>query len=145
MALGTRKDPYLGFNFLVEIEGLLVGGFSDVTGLQSEVELFDYREGGLNGYIHRLAGPARYPVNLVLKHGITDDPTLWLWHRDVRRGIIARRNVTVILLDAAREPVHHWHLERAYPTRWIGPELRATSNTVAVETVEFVHCGFSLI
>src|SRR5512145_1265925 len=139
MALGTRNDPYLGHNFLVEIEGLLVGGFSDVTGLQSEVELHDYREGGLNGYVHRLAGPARYPANLVLKHGITDDPTLWLWHRDVRHGIILRRNVTVILLDAAREPVTHWHLERAYPARWIGPELRAAAATVAVEAVEFVH------
>jgi len=45
---GLRKDPYAGFNFLVEIDGLLVGGFTEVTGLQVETESHDYREGGLN-------------------------------------------------------------------------------------------------
>lgn len=142
MALGTRIDPYLSFNFLVEMEGLLVGGFSEVTGLQAELELHEYREGGVNGYVHRLAGPVRYPSNLVLKRGMTDNQELWLWHRAVREGIIARRNLTVILLDAVREPVRHWHLERAYPVRWIGPELRGDANTVAIETLELAHCGF---
>lgn len=143
MALGSRRDPYLSFNFLVEMEGLTVGGFSDVSGLNAEIELHDYREGGVNGYVHRLAGPARYPANLVLKHGMTDDPTLWLWHRDVREGIITRRNLTIILLDAVRVPVRHWHIEGAYPVKWVGPDLRADSNTVALETLELVHCGFS--
>jgi phage tail-like protein len=140
-----RNDPYLSFNFLVEVEGLVAGGFREVSGLQAEVEVHDYREGGLNGFIHRLPGPARYPANLVLKHGMTDDHGLWLWHRDVRRGIIQRRNITVILLDSARQPVQHWHLERAYPVRWVGPELRADSNAVALESLEFVHCGFSSV
>ncbi|MSM38813.1 MAG: phage tail protein [Geobacter sp.] len=145
MALGSRRDPYLSFNFLVELEGLLVGGFSEVSGLQAEIELHDYREGGLNDYVHRLAGPVRYPANLVLKRGITDNQALWLWHCDVRRGIIARRNLTVILQDQTGQPVNYWHLERAYPVRWMGPELRADSNTVAVETLELVHCGFSTL
>jgi phage tail-like protein len=145
MVLGARVDPYLSFNFLVEIEGLLVGGFSQVSGLQSEVEVHDYREGGLNDYVHRLAGPVRYPANLVLRRGITDVPALWQWHRDVRRGIIQRRNVTVILNDGAGRAVNHWHLERAYPVRWLGPDLRADANTVAVETLELAHCGFAAI
>ncbi len=142
---GIRNDPFLSFNFLVEIEGLIVGGFSDVSGLQSEIEVNDYREGGVNDYIHRLAGPARYTANLVLKRGMTMDPMLWLWHRDVRRGIIVRRNVTVLLLDNTGIPVNFWTLEKAYPMRWAGPELKADSNTVAVETLELVHCGFASI
>ena len=56
-ALGIRpRDPYQGFNFLIEIEGLLTGGFSEVTGLESEIEVEEYREGGLNQYIHQLPG-----------------------------------------------------------------------------------------
>jgi phage tail-like protein len=145
MALGSRRDPYLGFNFLVELEGLLVGGFSQVSGLQAEIEIHDYREGGLNDYLHRLAGPVRYPANLVLKRGLTDNQALWLWHRDVRAGIITRRNLTVILQDHAGQPVHYWHLERAYPVRWVGPELQADANSIAVETLELVHCGFSTL
>ena len=142
MALGQRKDPYLTFNFLVEIDGLVVGGFSEVSGLQAEVEVQDYREGGLNDFIHRLAGPVRYPANLVLKRGLSDVQTLWLWHRDVRRGIVNRRNLSILLLDVTREIVAGWNVAQAYPVRWVGPEMRAEAATVAVETVELVHCGF---
>ena len=45
------------FNFAVEIEGLLVGGFTQVDGLSGEVEVEEYREGGVNGYTHKLPGP----------------------------------------------------------------------------------------
>src|SRR2546422_11337395 len=79
MALGARSDPFLAFNFVVEVQSLVLGGFSDVTGLQKEIEVQDYREGGVNDYIHKLSGPARYPSNLVLKRGLTDID-LWNWH-----------------------------------------------------------------
>ena len=141
--LGIRNDPYMAFNFLVEIEGLVVGGFSEVTGLQIETEVKDYREGGLNEYIHKLAGPTRYPSNLILKHGLTDIETLWSWHQEVTRGIIKRRNGTIYLLDQQRLPAMWWDFMEAYPVKWVGPELRADSNTVAVETVELVHKGIS--
>ena len=72
MALALRLDPYLGFRFLVEIQGLIVAGFSEVGGLQAEIETFEYREGGLNDYAHHLPGPVRYP-NLV---NLPDDTTL---------------------------------------------------------------------
>ncbi len=141
--LGIRNDPYVRFNFLVEIEGLLVGGFTEVTGLQIETEVQDYREGGLNEYIHKLAGPTRYPSNLILKHGLTDIETLWSWHQDVTQGTIKRRNGTIYLLDNRRLPAMWWDFMEAYPVKWTGPELRADSNTVAVETVELVHKGIS--
>lgn len=136
-------DPYLGFNFLVEIDGLIAGGFSEVRGLQAELEVHDYREGGVNDYLHRLAGPVRYPANLVLRRGLTDVESLWLWFRDVRRGTVVRRNVTIMLRDAGGRSAASWHLMRAYPVRWIGPELRGDANTVAVETLELAHSGFS--
>jgi len=141
--LGIRNDPYIAFNFLVEIEGLLVGGFTEVTGLQIETEVKDYREGGLNKYIHKLAGPTRYPSNLILKYGLTDIETLWNWHQDVTQGIIKRKNGTIYLLDRQRIPAMWWDFMEAYPVKWTGPELRADSNTVAVETIELVHRGIS--
>ncbi len=139
--LGTRNDPYMAFNFLVEIKGLVVGGFTEVTGLQVEVEVQEYREGGLNEYIHKLPGPSRYPQNLVLKHGLTDIETLWAWHQDVIHGIIARQNGTIYLLDSMGLPAMWWDFQKAYPVKWLGPELRANSATVAVETIELVHQG----
>ncbi|KOU08795.1 phage tail protein [Streptomyces sp. NRRL F-5755] len=142
--LGLRPDPYPAFDFLVEIEGLVVGGFSEVTGLQVETVVEPYREGGVNEYEHRLAGPTRYPSNLVLRHGITDVDSLWAWHQDVCTGVVERRNGTVHLLDSARQPVMWWDFREACPVRWTGPELRAETNTVAVETVELVHRGIRM-
>lgn len=141
--LGIRADPYTAFNFLVEIESLLVGGFSEVTGLQIETEVEDYREGGLNEYIHKLAGPTRYPANLVLKHGLIAIDTLWAWHQDVTQGDIQRKNGTIYLLNNQRLPVMWWNFMEAYPVKWTGPDLRADSNTVALETLELVHRGIS--
>jgi phage tail-like protein len=141
MAVGDRKDPYLAFNFLVEIKGLTVGGFTEVTGLQVEVEVHDYREGGVNEYIHRLAGPTRYPSNLILKHGLTDVEKLWKWHQEVRQGKFKRENVSIVLLDSAGEEQRRWNFSQACPVRWVGPELRAGTAEVAVETLELVHRG----
>jgi len=76
--LGVRADPYQGFNFLIEVEGILVGGFTECTGLQVETETFEYREGGQNDYMHRFAGPIKYPP-LMLKHGVTLIDGLWAW------------------------------------------------------------------
>ena len=141
MAVGDRNDPYLSFNFLVEIKGLVVGGFSEVSGLRAEIEVKDYREGGVNDYMHKLPGPTRYPSNLILKHGIADYSELWGWYLEVTLGIITRRNGSIILLDSSSEEVWRWDFFDAYPVRWSGPELRAGTAEVAVETLELAHHG----
>ena len=144
MAVGTRNDPYMGFKFVVELGGVVVAGFSEVTGLQVEVEVQEYREGGLNEYMHKRVGPTRYPSNLVLKHGITDKRELWKWHQDVAHGKVERKNGSIILLNPAGDEVWRWNFEGAYPVRWNGPDLRANTAEVAVETLELVHRGITL-
>lgn len=139
---GRRADPYRVFNFLVEIEGILAGGFSECSGLQVETETYEYREGGVNGYVHRFAGPTRYPP-LVLKHGLTQIDGLWGWHQDVVQGKIERRNGTIYLLDAQHIPVMWWDFQEAFPFRWSGPTLLANASQVAVESVELAHRGLS--
>ena len=143
MPVGKRNDPFGGFNYRVEIDGLTVGGFSEVSGLQVEVEVEDYREGGVNAYLHRIPGPTRYPNNLVLKHGLTDTTELWDWHHDVTQGTITRRQLTITLQDNAGDDVCQWIVNEACPVRWVGPELRASTAEIAVETLELVHRGIS--
>lgn len=139
--VGKRTDPYLAFNFLVEIEGVVTGGFSEVTGLTAETEIKEYREGGLNEHMHRLAGPTRYPTNLVLKRGLTDADTLFTWYQDVTQGTINRKNGSIVLLDAAGGETWRWNFIEAYPVKWIGPSLRGISTEVAIETLEMAHNG----
>src|SRR5262245_18771349 len=95
--LGVRVDPYHGFNFVIEVEGLLTCGFPECGGLQVETEYQEYREGGVNDFIHRFAGPAKHPP-LTLKHGLTLIDGLSRWHQEVVNSValgekkIKRRN-----------------------------------------------------
>jgi phage tail-like protein len=139
---GLRVDPYQSCNFVVEIEGLLVGGFSQCTGLAVEVEVHEYREGGQNEFVHRFAGATRHPP-LVLKHGLSPIDGLWGWHQDVSAGHVRRRNGTIYLLNKAQAPVLWWHFREALPLKWNGPDLQAESAAVAFETVELTHRGLS--
>jgi phage tail-like protein len=144
MAENKRKsDPYLSFKFRVEIGSIYKGGFSEVSGLQVEIETEDYREGGLNEYIHKLAGPARYPSNLILKHGLLDADQLWEWQQEIVQGSIRRQTTSIILMNSAGEDQWRWNCRDAYPVRWNGPELRGISSEVAIETLELVHRGIT--
>jgi phage tail-like protein len=139
---GLRVDPYQSNNFVIEIEGLLVGGFSECTGLQVEVETEEYREGGQNDFVHRFAGATRHPL-LVLKHGVSPIDGLWGWHQDVAAGNIQRRNGTIYLLNQAQIPVLWWNFHDAVPLKWSGPDLGAAAAAVAFESVELAHRGLT--
>ncbi len=144
MTVGRRDgDPYLGFCFRVEIDGLEVGGFSEVSGLKVELEVTSYREGGVNDHVHKLPGPVRHPSNLVLRHGLTDADALWPWFHRVTQGRIERKNGSIVLLSGRGEEVRRWNFTGAYPARWSGPKLRATAAEVAVETLELAHGGLA--
>lgn len=134
------KDPYKVFQFVVEINGTQVGGFSEVTGLEVRTEVDEYREGGVNEYVHKLAKETRYQ-NLTLKRGITDATEMWDWHQQIVNGDIQRKTVSVVLLDSQRQEKWRWVFRDAYPVKWNGSDLNATSNTVVVESVELAHHG----
>ncbi|HEU4594733.1 MAG TPA: phage tail protein [Pyrinomonadaceae bacterium] len=134
------SDPYKVFQFVVEINGVQIGGFSDVAGLEVRTEFDEYREGGVNDYVHKIAKETRYP-NLTLKRGITDALEFWVWHQLVVNGVIERKTVSVVLLDSQRREKWRWIFREAYPVKWNGSDLSASGNTVAVESVELAHHG----
>ena len=140
MAQVERNDPYLNVRFLVEIDGLLVAGFTEVSGLQMETESQDYIEGGVNDYVHKLPKISKQS-NISLKRGITDSDVLWRWHQDVVNGNIQRKNGRIILYDFEGNEKWRWVFKEAFPVKWTGPEFRAGGNTVAVESLDLVHHG----
>lgn len=142
-ALNTRRDPYMAYNFLVEIEGLIAGGFREVTGLESEIQLESYQEGGRNSFTYQFPTRVSFP-NLVLSRGLTDADTFWNWYRDTTQGNIKLRNGTIMLQNAQQSTVMRWNFANAYPVKWSGPQLNATNvGEVAVERIELVHQGIS--
>jgi phage tail-like protein len=133
-------DPLLAYQFWVELESDLVAGFTECTGLEAEMEVFDWTEGGDNTTVLRFPGRTRYG-NITLKHGFTESPDLWLWFMRVMRGTFERRPLTVILLDAEGGRVRGWNFANAFPVRWSAEGLRADSRNAAIESVEFCHEG----
>jgi phage tail-like protein len=140
-ARGIDKDPYVAFRFRAEIDSLVVSGFNEVTGLTFETEVATFREGGVNSHEWQLAGPTKFPSKLVLKRGLADADALWSWYRDVMDGAIARKRVTILLLNHAGEERWRWVFREACPVKWSGPEFRAGTAAIAFESIELVHNG----
>lgn len=141
-AVGARLDPYGAFNFLVEIEGIIAGGFSELSGLDITTEVDSIREGGVNDYVHKLPKSSTQS-DLVLKKGQTDLDLLWNWYADVVAGKVERKNGSIYLLDAQGIPAMWWDFTQAFPVKWSGPTLNATSGQVAFETLTLAHHGLS--
>jgi phage tail-like protein len=140
MPTGDRRDPYAAFNFLVEVEGVTVAGFTECSGLVNETEVIDYRNGDEDITRRRLPGLVKYN-NIVLKRGITNSTELWDWRRRVLDGRTQRQSGSVVLLDEARRPARRWNFREGWPAKLEGPTLNAKTNETAIETMEIVHEG----
>lgn len=135
------RDPYMAFNFIVEIEGLTVGGFSEVTGLSSKMEMETYIEGGVNHRVHQFPKQMTYP-NLVLMRGLAERDDIWKWYEDATRGKIRLLNGTIMVRDSKQSKLIGWNFKKAYPVAWDGPQLNASNGSeVAFERIELVHRG----
>lgn len=122
----------------------MVAGFAEVSGIQAETEVEEVKEGGVNDHFHRLPKITKYP-NVVFKRGMTDSDLLWSWYLKTVSGKVERTTVNVALRDQMEDEKWTWSFINAYPVKWVGPDLKADSNTVAIETLELAHDGFSKI
>ena len=92
--MAERQSPYSAFNFLVEFNGVEIGaGFSDVSGLSTDVTIAEYREGtDKDNHVRKIPGMHKVG-DITLKRGIIDSASLWEWVREVRQfGVEAQRS-----------------------------------------------------
>ncbi len=145
----TRPTPYGAFNFEISFDGTSFGGFSDVSGLSTEITLSEYREGNdPENHVRKVPGAFK-TGDVTLKRGVVDSRAIWTWVEDVRRnGPLGRKAaVTIRLLDEARNPVQSWKLVNVTPMKFTGPTLAAKGGgDVAMEELvlaaETVRMGF---
>jgi phage tail-like protein len=135
-----RNDPYGAFNFIVEIDGLAVAGFSECSGLTAETTVIEYREGNETAGVRKLAGLTKF-APIILKRGITRERDLWNWYKNIINGNTDRRNGSIVLLGNDHTPVARWSFTNGWPAKWEGPHLKAKGNEVAIETLEIEHEG----
>ena len=141
-----RNNPYGAFNFLVSLgngsETSVIAGFSDVSGLGSEINYSEYRNG--NEFVNTVRKVANTfkQEDVTLKRGLIGSTDLFQWVKEVRDGADGRRTVTITVLDEARNQVASFKLVNAQPKKWVGPTLAAKGGgEVAMEELHLTHEG----
>ena len=138
-------DPLAGFNFLLESGGVLRAGFSEITGLNSESDVIEYRTGGDDPTNRKIAGMRKFG-NVTLKSGLAASPDqdLMAWRHAVEIGDIQRLEVSIIVQDEQKNEQVRYNLRNAWPSKWVGPDLKGGASEMAIEQLEIAHEGVTL-
>jgi phage tail-like protein len=133
--------PLPKFHFQVEWGGANLG-FTEVSGLDVQVDPIEYRDGASPEYVKtKMPGLQKFS-NITLKRGsFKGDNDFYSWWNTVALNTIERRNVTISLLNENHEPVIVWKIKNAWPIKVQSTDLKADGNEVAIESIELVHEG----
>jgi phage tail-like protein len=149
--MSDRKDPYPSYNYLVDLKSgrnpaMPLGGFSDVSGLKTEIHISEYRDGNdVALHVHKYAG-MHTVGDVTLKRGLVNSSDLWDWISSARvNGLNARRDVTITLRDEASNPVQVYKLLSATPKGYNGPTLSGKgTGDLAMEELVLAVEGFEI-
>jgi phage tail-like protein len=138
-------DPAISISYNVTIDGIIPLGFwNKVEGLGMEYEVYEYREGGVNGYMHKFVGPVKY-TNLRLSRPVdVTSPALMMWLAS-NQMMVLPQTMAITAMTAAGEAITTWNLVGAVPVKWTGPALDIMSNSLATETLEVAYQEISLL
>jgi len=140
----AAEYPIVKFHFQLEWGGTKIG-FTEVSGLDVETEIVEYRDGASPEYSKiKMPGMQKFS-NITLKRGtFATDNEYYDWWNTVKLNTIERRDITISLLNEEHEPVVVWKVKNAWPTKVQSTDLKADGNEVAIETMEIVHEGLTI-
>ena len=134
-------ELYGSFHFLLEIQGvvsdtkIIVGGFKSVSGMDSETEIVEFKQGN-DKVVRKKPGRTTY-ANIVLERGYTATDDLWQWRKNIEDGKIDRRSGSVIILDQdGQTEVARYNFYEGWPSKWYVPDMSADSSAMAIEKLE---------
>lgn len=158
MTTGNRIDPVPAFNFVIslldspsqlmsvlgDIRRAPIAGFSECTGLESTIDVEEYKEGGNNSGVLKFATRTTHSA-ITLRRGVGLNNDLWEWHNGFVLGRGKRRDGLIILQDEDHKAVRSWRIRRALPIKYSGPSLNANQSAVAIEELQIAHEGLELV
>lgn len=138
--MANRTAPLPAYNYTVDLGGTpgpndLLGGFSDVSGLETDIHISEYRNGNeAEPHVRKIPGSHKVG-DITLKRGVVNSADLWSWITATRTtGVAAQRDVVIVLRDEAGNPVQQWKLRGVVPMKYTGPTLKgAGASEVAME------------
>ncbi len=137
--------PLPKFHFLVQWGGVRIG-FTEVSGLDTQVEVIEYREGSSPEYHKtKMPGIAKYS-NIVLKRGtVQGDSDFYKWMNTINLTVVERRDIIISLLNETHAPVMTWKAKNSFPVKIQASDLKSDGNEVAIETLEIAHEGLNIM
>lgn len=148
--MGSRTAPLPVYNYLVDIGGRdpqkLLGGFSDVSGLETDIHMSEYRDGNeAEPHVRKIPGSHKVG-DVTLKRGVVDSSDLWAWITDARvNGVLAQRDVVITQLDEAGNPVQQYKLRNVIPMKYTGPTFAGKGGgEVAMEELVLSAEGYEI-
>jgi phage tail-like protein len=137
--------PLPKFHYLVQWGGERLG-FTEVTGLDVQIEAIEYREGSSPEYAKvKMPGMQKFS-NLTLKRGtIAGDTDFYKWVKTISLNKVERRDIIISLLNESHEPVITWKAKNTFPIKLQATDLKADGNEVAIETLELAHEGLDIL
>jgi phage tail-like protein len=128
------------------------GAFQECSGLEVDLDVQEYYEGGSNNAVVRRVGRAKYQ-NIVLKRGMFYGPSgrvnqvLWNWLQGVANGVrpVSRYDGIIQVMSVADDVAATWTFDRGLPAKIKGPELNAKTGEVAIEELTIAHEGLRLV
>ena len=141
----ANNYPLPKFHFIVEWGGNKIG-FTEVTGLDMQVEAIEYREGSSKQYSKiKMPGLHKFS-NITLKRGTFEgDTDYYKWINSINLNTAERRDIVIKLLNEKHEPVLTWRDVNAFPNKVQASDLKADGNEVAIESIEIAHEGLSIV
>lgn len=141
--------PLTGFHFLVSFDLLpslaIDSRFQDVGGLDVEMEMESFTEGGQNRFTWQLPKRARYS-DIVLKRGKINDSAIVNWCREaMEQFVFSPVNVTISLLNEKHEPVQSWYVVNAIPKKWSLSNFNAEENSIVIESITLSCQYFTML
>ncbi|MFK7927762.1 MAG: phage tail protein [Myxococcota bacterium] len=138
---GVTEELYGAYNFLLEITGitqdtaLVVGGFKSVSGMNSETEIVEFKQGN-DTIVRKKPGRTTY-ANITLERGYTATDDLWEWRKNIEDGKIDRRSGSIVILDQdGATEVARYNFYEGWPCKWFVPDAAADSSAMAIEKME---------
>lgn len=137
----SMPEPGIGLHFTVVIDGHPMGNWQKCEGLTVSYDIEEYKEGGLNGYVHRIPGRVKYETIKLTRPVDPSSSAVAAWVASIQ-AVTNRGTAQIAVLDATGKPVTVYSLTGVFPSKYSGPNLDIGSNQIAMESLELIHNGF---
>ena len=142
MVTAYSEDALIGSRFGLEVDGVEMSYFQSASGFSNESSLVDDVVSMGNGtqVIRKQPGDLTWGP-LTLTRGVTSDMALWTWRKEVIDGGTGsmRRNISLVMFNHSSEEVARYNFERAWPSKWTGPDVKSDDASVVIETLEIQY------